>query len=174
MSKFNQLCKAYATARKSFFDYRDECFEFTSWLLEGLVSYLDCPVEQIGYFPLKGDFQPGHTYTLMGAMDLEDDTYWHFGMGITLYEQKKKFPHETVLFEFMIKKADGKFTVKMDAEGTEFHIAKDDPASAHKLYEKIYEEIRESYSSGLQHFLEEDETARKIGFCRDDEAKPKE
>lgn len=174
MSKFDQLCKAYSKARKNYFDYRTDCTSFTTWLMTGFLTYLNCPADQLRYFPMKGEIRPGHSYTLMGAMDLEEDTFWHFGVGLTLFEKKDVTPQETVVFEFMIKRNENSYTVKMDTGGHEYHIAKDDTTAAHRLYEAIFEEIRDSYTTGLQHFLEQDETARKIGFCQDDNAaKPK-
>ncbi len=162
MSKFDQLCKAYTKARRNFFDYREDCTAFSTWLMTGLLTYLDCPPDQLRFFPLKGELRPGHTYTLMGAMDLEEDTYWHFGAGLTLYEKKDKTPQETVVFEFMIKRGEKTYTVKMDVGGHEYHIERDDIAAAHKLYEAIFSEIRDSYTAGLQHFLEQDETSAAL------------
>lgn len=166
MSRFDELCKAYAKARKNYFNYRESCLTFAENLINGLIKYLECPPEQVRFFPLdQQEPQPGHTYTLMGSMTLLEDTFWHFGMGLTLYESKHIYPHETVFFQFMIKAGDTEdsFFVKLEEEGEMFRIATPDDAIL--LYKLIFNEIEESYKNSLQHFLENTgDTARKIGF----------
>ncbi len=164
MSKFKELCKAYETARINFFDYRRDCHTFASKLIDGLIDFLQCPKEQIKFIPLKKDYESDFTYTLMGAMHLNDDTFWHLGVGITLYKEPNIFPHETVLISFLIKEKSDSFTVKLGDSGKEFEILKDKPEDFNEIYEFIFNQIKETYEKGLKRFLEQKETSREIGF----------
>ena len=164
MSKFEDLCRAYAISRKSYFDYRDACLKFGTNLVNGMMRYFQCPKEQVQFIPLKEVIPPGLTSNLLGAMHLDDDTFWHFGLGITLYEAPNIFPQETVLLRVLMKKTHGYFIVKLGTRGEEFKIHGDKPDDFTVFYEFVFSQIKESYEKGLQRFLEQEETSRKIGF----------
>ena len=164
MSKFEDLCRAYATSRKNYFDYRDACLKFGTNLVNGMIDYFKCPREQVKFIPLKEDIKPNTMYSLLGAMDLDDDTFWHFGLGLTLYEAPNVFPQETALLPLLVKKVDDSFIVKFGTHGEEFKIHKDKPDEQTAFYEFVFRQIKESYEKALQRFLEQKETSRKIGF----------
>jgi len=164
MSKFEELCKSYATARENYFNYRNACWDFASHLVSGMIDYFQCPKEQVKFIPLKGDEKPGSVYTLMGAMHLDDDTFWHLGVGLTLYIAPNVFPHETILLPLLIKKVTDYFIVKLDGHQKEFKIHIDKTDEFDTFYEFVFQQIQETYEKGLQRFLDQNEATRKIGF----------
>jgi hypothetical protein len=164
MSKFEELCRAYAVSRKNYFDYRDACLNFAKDLVWGMVDYFKCPREQVKFIPLKEDIKPNTIYGLLGAMHLDDDTFWHLGFGLTLYVSPNIFPQETALLRFLVKKVDDCFVVKLGIGGDEFRIHKDQLDELTTFYDYVFEQIEESYEKELQRFLEQEETSRKIGF----------
>lgn len=167
MSKFEELCRAYAVARKNYFDYRDTCCKFAHTLVSGMIDYFKCPKEQIKFIPLKGEVEPNSSYTVMGAIHLDDDTFWHLGVMLTLYEAPNVFPHQPVLLQLLIKKVDDYFIVKLGTKRQEFTIHEDKPDEFNPFYEFIFVLIKENHEKGLQRFLgkeQKKEEPRKIGF----------
>ena len=53
--------------------------------------------------PQKGN-DSDSVYTLRGVLSLEDDTFWHFGLGLTLYESPDIKPYETAIIHILLKK----------------------------------------------------------------------
>lgn len=164
MSKFKELCDAYTLSRKKYFDYWDACAIFATNLVNGVVDYFECPREQISFIPLKETPKPNTTYTLRGAMHLDEDTFWHLGVGLTLYTAPNIFPHERTILPFLIKKVDDNFIVKLGPEGKEFRDSTDKSDRFKEFFDFIFIKIKERYEKGLQKFLEQNETTRKIGF----------
>ncbi len=166
MSIFDDICKEYSASRKRYFDYRDECHDMARELISGLGKYLGCPEDTMSFHPQKEeDEKPGTTYSLMGAMNLQDDTYWHFKIGILIYEAPNISPKQLNLFDFSLKKMKtGKFGVKAMADGKEFTVDPKDPATFTAVYEEITKTIIAGYKTGLEKFLEQDVEVRKIGF----------
>ena len=164
MSKFEELCKAYATSRKNYFDYRETCSKFAHTLVRGMVDYFGCPKGQVKFIPLNKEVESGSIYTVMGAIHLDDDTFWHLGVRLTLYKAPNIFPHQPFLLRLLIKKVDDYFTVKLRTEGPEFKVHEDKPDEFNSFYEFIFDLIKEDLEKGLQRFLEQNETVRKIGF----------
>ncbi len=162
MSKFEELCKAYATSINNFSKYRDDCKEFASNLREGMSAYFQCPIEFTSL--LEEQTQPLHTLT--GLMYLGDDTFWHIGIKITLYKEPKGgLPQDTALLSILIKKIDDDyFIVKLGNIKQKFTIHNDKEDEFIDFYEFIFEQIKRHYEEGLKDFLEQNETSIKIGF----------
>lgn len=163
MSKFKNLCSAYSTARQNYADYRKCCSEFANSLINGMIEYFECPREMISFFPLTGEFDPKRKYSLSAAMKLDNDTFWHFGLGLTLCPSESEGPDETVILPFSVKKSDDLYTVRF-GNVEEFQINYDDKDKYKDFYEYIYNRVRSDYEKGLQRFLDREQSSRKIGF----------
>ena len=151
MTKFEELCESYASARKKFFNYEDECMEFGVKIVDGLKKYLECPSEQINYYPPDKESDPNVSYNIQGATKLGEDGFWHVGIGIGLYEAPTVRPQENVRSRFLIKKDDGHFVVKYGKEShDEFRVCEDKEEDLEKFYDHIFEEIKELYDHQLE------------------------
>jgi hypothetical protein len=152
MSRFEELCESYTSARKRYFNYENECMEFGIKMMNGLKEYLECPPEQVNYYPPDKESDPNVSYNIHGATKLGDDGFWHVGIGIGLYEVPNGRPQENVRSTLLIKKEDGRFVVKYGRESKdEFRICEDDEDDLKKFYDYIFDEIKELYDKQLEH-----------------------
>ena len=166
MTKYEEILKSYKTAMKRYADYRKECWRFAHKLVNGLINYLKCPKELVMFDPLNREIKEGQIFTLEGAMHLEDDTFWHLGIGINLYREPNII-QERVKLCIMIKGSNKHFIVKLEGINKEFEIDENKPEEFKTFYDFIFKQITEFYDKGLIQFLEKDKditTLRNIGF----------
>lgn len=128
------------------------------------MKYFDCPREQVTYIPLAGEIDPKHKYSLAATMNLGEDTYWHFGLGITLCPVEDDGPTETVMLAFSLKRHDDYFDIRISGLNDEFHIHENSHDEYALFYDFIFDKIKEDYEKGLQKFLDQEDGTRKIGF----------
>ncbi|MBZ0193307.1 MAG: hypothetical protein K8F34_16685, partial [Candidatus Kuenenia stuttgartiensis] len=125
MTKFEELCNSYRLSRKKYFDYKNECVNFAEKLVNGMIDHFECPKEQIKYFSPKDQVIPDNDsfQSLRGVMTLEDDTFWHFRIGLTLYESHEIItPREIVTIHILLKKINERFIVKINTFEEKFEI----------------------------------------------------
>jgi hypothetical protein len=164
VSKFDELCQAYASSRKAYVDYRDACFGFAQALIEGLLAFLQVPEGRIRLVPVNRDPDPEAAYSLAGAMHLDEDTYWHVGVVVDLSDPAGAFPPQAVLIKLLVKRHDGAFYVRLGEDDEDMRVRDASPEDLALVMEHVFETIKDSYEQGLQQFLDQDESTRKIGF----------
>ncbi|MDI6724288.1 MAG: hypothetical protein QMD61_06540 [Methanobacterium sp.] len=151
MTKFDKLCESFANARKRYFNYENECLEFGAKMVDGLVEYLECPPEQVNYYPPDKESDPNVKYNIKGATKLGEDGFWHIGIGVGLYEAPHIRPQENVRSTLLIKKDDSHFIVKYGREASdEFRVGEDNEEDLKQFYRHIYHEIKELYDKELE------------------------
>jgi hypothetical protein len=151
MTRFEELCESYANARKRYFNYEDECLKFGEKMVDGLVKYLECPPEQVNYYPPDKESDPNVSYNIHGATKLGDDGFWNVGIGIGIYEAPNSRPQENVRSTLLIKKHNSHFIVKYGRESTdEFKICKDKEEDLKKFFDHVFEEIKDLYDMQLE------------------------
>jgi hypothetical protein len=164
VTKFDELCQAYATSRKNYFDYRDTCRDFINRLVKKTIKYLEIPEEQCKVIPLNQEVKDQCDYSISEAMHLDKDTFWHIGIQITLYEEPDIVPRQPVLIWLMIKKNDGSFLVKLGPTSQDFMIRPNEEEDYIHFIDTVFLSIKDSFELELQHFLEGEEKTRRIGF----------
>ncbi|MCP4581148.1 MAG: hypothetical protein GY839_05985 [candidate division Zixibacteria bacterium] len=165
MSKFNELCKFYSTARTNYFTYWHECSEFVTELLDGLMKYFDMPDDKLKFVPLRDKPEFGKSYSAKDSMHLEKDTFWYLGLLLTLCGQIKNQPEETLVLPLLIKKIDDNYVVKLGPEGEAFEIHQDNAASCPAFYDNMYDQVKNTYKDRLHKFLDGAQSERRIGFA---------
>jgi len=163
MSKFDELCQVYAGSRKAYTDYRDTCFAFAQSLVEALIGYLEIPEGQIGFVPVNREPDPAALYTLPGAMHLDEDTFWHFGVVITLADPSGGCPPQAVLLKLQLKQHEDAFGVRLGQDDEDFWVRPGYPQEMAAFMDHVFTAVKGSYERGLQQFLDQAST-RKIGF----------
>jgi len=169
-SKFHELCNEYKLARKKYFDYRQDCERFTSYLITEMIGNFQCPSGAIKTFSVNSE----NISNVRGAISLEDDGFWHLGIKFSLYEEPYSdlSPNEVVLLHLLIKREDGHFIVKLGDDGSEFKVNKNQSdtlgtfyqsGELKPFYQHIYEQIKSDFQNQPQRF-EEERLLRKIGF----------
>ncbi|MFB2981737.1 hypothetical protein [Microseira sp. BLCC-F43] len=140
MSKFEQLCKVYAAARKQSIEYKHSCQDFADFLVHRMSLYFECPIET-------------------GEMHVDDDGYLFFEIAITLYENPQEpnnYAQEKVSFSLSIRKKRDAFLVSVYPYGNNFTIPRDDLNKLDEIYEFIDNTITEIYEEKLKLWLGEE------------------
>ena len=165
-SKFNELCDAYSNAQTNFENFRLDCHSIASTLVDELKKYMSIPEQRFSLYRInpQKEFQVVPP-SLVNALVLASDSYWHFGVGLTVCKhEEKSLQEELILIHLMVRKeSDGQFFVKYANEDEEFEVFKDKPESFHSFFDFLHQAIIDSYKERLQQFLSE-KTERKLGY----------
>ncbi|NAS31085.1 hypothetical protein GTQ40_08900 [Flavobacteriaceae bacterium R38] len=166
-SKFNELCSAYSNAQTNFENFRLDCHSIATSLVDEIKKYMEIPEQRFSLYKINqnNEFQVVPP-SLVNALVLSNDSYWHFGVGLTVCKADNSLQEELILVHLMIRKEiDNQFFVKYANHEEEFEVFKDQPESFHSFFDFLHETIIESYKERLQQFLGE-KTERKLGYLQ--------
>ena len=151
MSKFDDICLAYSKARRAFREYEETCRNFARDLVYGMIDYFEWPGDQeITYIPLGEEFSPNDRfYALAGAMRMDDESFWHFGVELTVHDLGGANP-VPFLMSFFIKKVGPHFIVKLGPRGKEIRIHEDRRGELTPFFDAVYMQIVEFFSRNYQ------------------------
>ncbi len=172
-SKFQELCKAYSKAQTDFGTYQDQCHQFSISLVKELKAFLQIPESQFSLYKIneEQEFEIVPP-SLINAINLLEDSYWQFGIGLTVCSAPETLPQELILISVTFKKnMDETFTLKYGIESTEFTISQKDPDSYLTFFKFMHEQIMSAYNDQLQEFIGQD-TKRTLGYKNNNKAKP--
>lgn len=164
MSKFDELCRAYVQSKRAFTEYQNACRNFARDLITGMVQYFDWPQNQeITYIPLGEEISPSNRfYALAGAMRMDDQSFWHFGVELTIYEYSGANPVKFVL-SFFVKKVGTHFIVKLGPNGKEIRIHEAEIDKLEPLYDAVFAQVKEFFSRRYFQIINSNEP-REPGF----------
>ncbi len=142
MSKYEEICQAYRKSRREFLKYEETCRVFASELIEGIIDYFEWPRDQeITFIQLGEEMNPtDRFYALAGAMQMDDESFWHFGVELTVHEPAGIYP-QPFLLSFYIKKTGPIFIVKLGPKGEEIKIHEDRRGELSPFYDAVYVKI---------------------------------
>ena len=166
-SKFWELCAAYCKAQKQFEAYKKDCHQFAVEIIEELKSYYKVPESQFSLYRIA-DNQVFEMVipAALHAIDLKDDNFWHFGVGLTVCHAPETLPEELILIHLMFRKNDKKqYFLKYAFEDAQFEINRKDAKSFQPFFDFLFELILSSYRESLQRFIG-DKTERKLGYIQ--------
>lgn len=163
MSKFDEMCSAYVSARNKGIAYRDRSFENLGRLVQGLVSYCEIPESHFCYLPLKETPVEGRQYGLAGAIHFDDDGYWHLGLQLLLRDNESQFSQSRILVVLCLCEQDEKVMVKIGANGKERELDMNDESQCVVFYNDVVEIVKRWFSQ-LRESMEKSGTLRTIGF----------
>ncbi|MBF2022694.1 MAG: hypothetical protein IGR93_22035 [Hydrococcus sp. C42_A2020_068] len=147
MSKFEELCQAYAAARKDYLESMQMRQDFVNSFVRKMSDYFQCPVE-------KTD------------VSFDERGIMYFSILITLYEnpsQPEKFASEIVNVSLTLDKILDNYVVVILPWGKEFKLFWDEFNKFEEVYEFIFEKIKEAYTSGITDLSPENKT-RNLGW----------
>ena len=158
MTKYEEICRAHKNTIKKNAHYRKKCEEFAVDLIFGLINYLGCSNKEVELFPLKEELKEGQIYKIQKAMNLEDDTFWHFGVRINLYNVG------SISLPIMIKGSNEHFIVRLEGIDEKYGIDKNNSEELKAFYDFIFKLIMDDYEKEPFQFYKEEPNIRKIGF----------
>lgn len=159
MSKFEEISQTYRQSRRAFLDYEKECQNFARDLVFGMVDYFEWPTDQeINYIPLGEELDPNNKfYALAGAMRMDAESFWHFGVELTIYEPGGSYPTPFIL-SFFIKKVGSNFIVKLGPKGRQIKIPEEQQNSLAPFYNAVFVQIVEFFKKRYHQALTGQET----------------
>lgn len=142
ISKYDELCQTYRQSRKLFLDYQRECQIFARDLVDGMIEYFEWPQNQeITYIPLGEELDPNNRfYALSGAMRMDEESFWHFGLELYVQEPSGSYPLPFLL-SFFIKKVGTHFVVKLGPHGKEIRIHEERRGELGPFYDAVFVQI---------------------------------
>ena len=150
-SKYDELCQTYRKSRKAFLAYQDDCQSFAREVVDGMIDYFEWPTSQeITYIPLGEDMDPNNRfYAISAAMQMDDESFWHFGLELTLEEPGGAYPLP-FLMSFFIKKMGNIFIVKLGPTGKEFSIPEERRGELAPFYDIVFNHITRFFAYKYQ------------------------
>ena len=151
MSKFKQICQTYTNVRRQFLDYEETCRNFARDLVYGMIDYFEWPQDQeITYIPLGEEISPNDRfYALAGAMRMDDQAFWHFGVELAVHDSGGSNPLP-FLMSFFIKKVGPHFVVKLGPTGREIKIHEDRQRELQPFYDAVFAQIVDFFMKNYQ------------------------
>lgn len=146
MTKFDEICQVYQKSRRRFLDYEETCRLFARELIDGMIDYFEWPRDQeITFIQLGEEINPSNRfYALAGAMRMDDESFWHFGVELTVEELSGAHP-QPFLMSFFIKKVGPHFVVKLGPTGKEIKIHEDRRRELAPFYDAVFVQIAEFF-----------------------------
>jgi hypothetical protein len=163
MTKYEELCGAFESMKKSYHERKNSSLKFAQWLVVGLVNYLECPPKQVKYAPIGKTLNPNLSGYLPGSARLDENSCWHFGVGIRIEKPPLLPLVEVVVLDIVVDRQEGAFEVKLAALGDSFTIHEGNAEEAGKFYDFAFRTICYQYQA-TQMRSEAAEAERKIGF----------
>ena len=162
MTPYQQLCQALNSANADYSTYREQSFNFALMLAGGFKNFLGAPDGTLRYVPLNKEDDNSTGYTVMGAMHMGEDGFWHLGAVLRL-EASGYRPHEVKL-QFRFKRQGEAFKVLPFDDHDGFLVQSEVPDAFLPVYLCIQQAIDKYFRSGLTSQLERSLPMRTIGF----------
>jgi hypothetical protein len=147
MSKFEELCQVYATARKDYLTSAQMRQNFIDVFVQQMSDYFQCPIKPTD-------------------PTLDDSGTLHFSVLITLLENPhnpQESDSETVCISLTIDKVLDNYIVSVYPWGEEFKLFWEEFDKFTEVYDFIFEKIKETYIGGITIFSS-DERIRNLGW----------
>jgi len=165
LSKYEDLCAAYAAARKSFAAGRSAALKQAEQVVAGLVGYLGCDKRHIRFARFNTREEEKPNYTLDEVLRIVSGNTYSFGLGLTLFETAGAPPAETLLIGISIEPVAGGYILyaKGLTEKYRLLLTADNSHVLSNFYETLFRRIRENYKTPYLRFPAGEHTERELG-----------
>ncbi len=165
MSKYENLCHAYAAARKDFFENREGCRQIAEQLVTGLAAHLGCEPDQLRYVRFSARGGDRTDQTLDEVLSLGAGDIWNFGVRLMLHETPGATPSEAFLIGISLEPVTGGYVLYARGVPEKYRLLKsgDNSHVMSTFYENLYRRIRDSYKNPKLRFSSREQTERALG-----------
>jgi hypothetical protein len=161
MSRFQDVKKAFAEARKKYDGYYSQCAYFAGAFSRALVDGFGWPRDLVTWErPGAGPVQH-----VEDALVLHPDTFWHCGLRLRL--EAAGGPEAELSLELRFKRAGDRAGDRFVLElfpGVEFDVTEPTPEAFKPVLDALYDELVTHYARGLDLFLENRAGKLRIPF----------
>ncbi len=152
MTKFEELIEIYTKSGEEFNNYRWRCIDFAKNIGKNLANYLECNEEDIQYYLYDKEGKPIEAHP-RDALILQNDTFWHYGMGINMYLKGNKNPAPPFIFNMAIKGDNDKFIVELPDLKKEFNVNAGKSEDFMPINDLIFNTMKDRFENELNKFL---------------------
>jgi len=156
MSKYDELCKSIVPVFEEFGRYKTEAHKLAFRIVEGLRSYLDCPMSKLWTFDWLNNEGPETQTPLGRAMKTDRDSWWNIGVAIHLDAGPYFFTQGYLL---ALRGIDSEWQVSI--AGKDFTVRGD--TDLEQVFAWVFEDLIHANEHGLEETLRGG-IRRKIGF----------
>lgn len=172
-AKICRICAAYRKTFNESVKYEEFCHVFAGTFIKGLIDYLEIPKEKIQLVPTNKKPEEGTTYTHIGAMHMNADSYFHLGVIIAFSLGENTYPEERIKFTLRLKFMDAVFHIRVlngedpfDKEPLKVRPENTDE-DLRLVFDYIGDLLSNMFENRLQNYLRQNDELqqRGIGFC---------
>lgn len=113
MTKYEEICAAYATARKNWEEHRQACRDFVRDLAAKLAADIGAPPEEILYLPPNIEYNPSEVRTVEETLNYGADGAFHFGLALRVRAAADNPLTEVLLLQISIARNPGGFELRI-------------------------------------------------------------
>jgi hypothetical protein len=162
-SRFDLLCAALGRVHDQYSEYRQTCSLFVGMFRERLEQYLGAPAGTVALYPREGSFAGRKVDGPASAMNLANDTWWHFGVVIDVYASADSMPGHDVGFNMRLKKIGSQYHLQMEDQPAVV-IEEGDDKHLERVFDQMFQFLKGRYETTFQEFLETGDPMRRFGF----------
>jgi hypothetical protein len=156
MSRFQDVKKAFADARKKYDGYYSQCAYFAGAFSRALVDGFGWPRELVQWERPGA----GPVTRVEDALVLDGDTFWHCGLRLRLEPAQG----DALALALRFKRAGDRFLFEL-FPGVEFDVREPTPDEFQPVLDALYDAIATHYERGLDLFLENRAAKLHIPFA---------
>lgn len=165
MSRYETLCAALRDLRERYNHNRTDCYELGGRLIAELREYLGAEEDAVSFYATLGSWSGKKVDGPSAAMNLGDDTFWHFGIAIDVVEEEDQMPCHTVGFEFRLKKLPEHYLLAIVPDGPQFTVSGASPQmDIEAVCEHLYQFALRRYGEAYQGYFGAGDPAKRFGF----------
>ncbi len=170
MPKYDDLCRAYVTARNNYLSQRDAFALVATKVNESMHAVLGAPPFTVYYVPNSRESGSVKQRTAATSVWFGQDGLWHFALALSLIGKIPGARHDTspqvVQFEAIGTPTTNGFALTMRGTEEKFELpANCSAADCTAFCEFVYNRVLDSYNQPGQVFLENvTESKRTIGY----------
>lgn len=113
MTKYEEICAAYATARQAWEEHRGFCRAFVTDLADKLAADFGAPREEIFFLPPNIDYDPSEVCPVEEALLYGADGAFHYGLALRVRAAADNPLTEILLIQIAISRNPGGFEMRI-------------------------------------------------------------
>ncbi|MBX3203986.1 MAG: hypothetical protein KF764_02895 [Labilithrix sp.] len=167
-SKFEELCSAYKTTRRNFFDYQDEATDFLKRAANQLATEWGLP--SLRLVPLHKPVKEGTTYNASGAVHVDfatGTTTFHMGVSMTVYVDPQTHPQDNVVLRLSARREKGEWFLGCGGAQLKSVGSGKDPDRIRPVLDEFFKKLLADYPTDPESIGHQASAAegRQIGFA---------
>jgi hypothetical protein len=165
MSKFDELCQASNKAVVDSLSLEDECMQFGSKIIKGLIDYLGFPPGKAWHVLLKepNHQMPDRVAYMEHATYVDEEGWSHTGVAMDLTLGGPGVVGNTIMLNVHYKRVQDHYIVTFGRANTEFKIHPDNQAEHTAAYEHLFQALKTHFEKTRERLLDPKQ-GRKMGL----------